>query len=951
MTFRVTLDSALDEGQNLALQAGPNFLFDPSSIAVSHIGGGSYDVTATIPHDGAIGSYTVGVRLSDRPSQALLSRRLAVIFNPYNPDDDTYYPDPQEREEYLNNEHGMTYRGAARMVQSVRWYYAQFIPEAIRAGLYYVDKLPEQWRRDPVRVIRHLTACLTVQPQHPDGMMQGKWNGGFAGGTSPSAWGGSDRIIQQFVYSGFRTVRWAQCWVFAAVLNTVARALGFAIRQISNFDSAHEMPAVPEQYRQEIVRYWDRNSRRMLSERGQIWNFHSWNEVYLKNPKQPPPYDTHQWHVVDATPQEPSEGKMQLGPGPIKAVKDWRMEIDYDCDFVGGEVSARIRNLMMNCWGGCRVVGDMGTDPRIPTGTLILTKAPNSWASMHITNTYHNRINGFAPGTAPAAGGGMRLRPFTLSSIPDHLRRPLDELIPLGPSHGSRRTLFDHRGVLPMGRGVVDLDTMAVVEMASRRGSVEVDMDAIDTHTLNLMTPFASFENNRIARDENDAPANPTFTETPLLPPVVNNIHSTILSRDDDDYPGLSRIRRENSHMDYPPPANPIHGETAQPIPAVGSPANAAGPRTGSHVSGHMPSASYPGSVNGEFGSALPPGATAARRLPHLTDPEDSEIPIYRYVDSGIAMSLNVVPTQAGKPLDVYLVFSCTGKSDIESYEAIRTGTANPHRHIIMQHDERGSRDSSSSSGTNAECPEKVMISFRLLLRFADYTGREGEVIGDMSGRVVLRPENQHHQIFKFTSNDYLSKAAFPVPEFVRATVMATDHSTSPDRDIVLFGSHTGLITFGAVELTPSKTLVRTSLTPAMLAEETLPVLPRTPESDITVDILYENTLPFDLTNVTLDLSADNMGFEAKKVALQNIPAGSSFKYTHTFSAANALPGLHYYQAIMTTRELAPTSTGFSIEVIGPHDRPSGVGSPFGLGAPEGTWSTARVFHIPADEA
>ncbi len=86
------------------------------------------------------------------------------------------------------------------------------------------------------------------------------------------------------------------------MLNTVARAMGFPIRQISNFDSAHEvrtalrakfvpdfachiliffvssfpypalpqMPEVPGEYKQEIVRYWERNSRRMMQERGQV---------------------------------------------------------------------------------------------------------------------------------------------------------------------------------------------------------------------------------------------------------------------------------------------------------------------------------------------------------------------------------------------------------------------------------------------------------------------------------------------------------------------------------------------------------------------------------------------------------------------------------------------------------------------------------------------------------
>lgn len=121
------------------------------------------------------------------------------------------------------------------------------------------------------------------------------------------------------------------------------------------------MPEVPGQYKQQIVRYWDGNSRRMLSERGQIWNFHSWNEIFIKNPTLAAPYNAPGWHAVDSTPQEMSQGKFQLGPAPIEAVKAFHVTVPFDVDFVTGEVSARIRNLQVSCWGGCRVTADMGT--------------------------------------------------------------------------------------------------------------------------------------------------------------------------------------------------------------------------------------------------------------------------------------------------------------------------------------------------------------------------------------------------------------------------------------------------------------------------------------------------------------------------------------------------------------------------------------------------------------
>ena len=49
-----------------------------------------------------------------------------------------------------------------------------------------------------------------------------------------------------------------------------------------------------------------------------VWNFHVWNEVWLKGTGHwPEKYAG--WAAVDATPQEESLGMMQCGPAPLKA--------------------------------------------------------------------------------------------------------------------------------------------------------------------------------------------------------------------------------------------------------------------------------------------------------------------------------------------------------------------------------------------------------------------------------------------------------------------------------------------------------------------------------------------------------------------------------------------------------------------------------------------------------
>ena len=85
-----------------------------------------------------------------------------------------------------------------------------------------------------------------------------------------------------------------------------------------------------------------------------VWNFHVWNEVFLRGTGHwPEKYAG--WAAVDATPQESSNGMMQCGPAPLKvnfyfvtlllylncqAIKNGEIYIGYDTNFVFGEVNA-----------------------------------------------------------------------------------------------------------------------------------------------------------------------------------------------------------------------------------------------------------------------------------------------------------------------------------------------------------------------------------------------------------------------------------------------------------------------------------------------------------------------------------------------------------------------------------------------------------------------------------
>lgn len=262
------LDSPVTDTQSLTLQVSPYSIFDASTIRIESAGTNTYDITAQLAHDAPVGVFTVGVKLSDRAPVMNLPKQIAVLFNAWNPADKCYMEKPTDLNEYVLNEHGITYRGTTRSVQAVRWYFAQFDHNTLRVLLHLLNRLDEKSRKSPALTARYLTSAMVQQPTNPDGLMVGRWEAPYPGGVNPMSWSSSDQIISRYIAQGFQAVKYAQCWVFAAVYNSFLRGVGIPARPITTFDSAHEIPVSPGVYNQEILRYWDPRARRMIAEVG-----------------------------------------------------------------------------------------------------------------------------------------------------------------------------------------------------------------------------------------------------------------------------------------------------------------------------------------------------------------------------------------------------------------------------------------------------------------------------------------------------------------------------------------------------------------------------------------------------------------------------------------------------------------------------------------------------------
>ncbi|XP_065575460.1 annulin-like [Artemia franciscana] len=255
---------------------------------------------------------------------------LYILFNPWCKVDQVYMEDEDCRKEYILSDSGLIWQGTSSSLKQMAWNFSQFEELVLDCALYVINKVgrvPVHQRRDPVKIVRAISAAVNAQDDN--GILVGNWTGDFVGGTPPTGWNGSMRILQKY----FRTkepVKFGQCWVFAGVTTTICRALGIPSRVITNFDSAHDTTA---SITVDVFVDGEGNPIKELC-KDSVWNFHVWNEVWMERPDIGNGYGG--WQVIDATPQERSADNSMFccGPASVTAIRRGEVLKPYDGEFV-----------------------------------------------------------------------------------------------------------------------------------------------------------------------------------------------------------------------------------------------------------------------------------------------------------------------------------------------------------------------------------------------------------------------------------------------------------------------------------------------------------------------------------------------------------------------------------------------------------------------------------------
>ncbi|KAL1124024.1 hypothetical protein AAG570_001794 [Ranatra chinensis] len=329
------------------------------------VGKWKLDIDTKLKNDGAL-SYTY-------------KGAIYILFNAWCKSDSVFLNGEDKRKEYVLADTGLIWRGSYNRMQPTVWKYAQYETDVLDCALYLlkeIGKLSYTSCADPIKLTRAVSAA--VNSPDDNGCLLGNWTSEFEGGTPPSKWVGSMKIMQKF-YKYKKPVKYGQCWVFAGVVTTICRALGIPARTITTYSSAHDT------HNSLTVDYFVDESGEVMEEliNDSIWNFHVWNEAWMKRPDLGLEYDG--WQVIDATPQELSDNMYQCGPAPVMAVKNAEVRRPYDAAFVYAEVNAD--KIYWKYFGPTQPLKLLRKDMH-GVGQFISTKAVGEWKREDITENY-----------------------------------------------------------------------------------------------------------------------------------------------------------------------------------------------------------------------------------------------------------------------------------------------------------------------------------------------------------------------------------------------------------------------------------------------------------------------------------------------------------------------------------------------------------------------------------
>ncbi|XP_049754116.1 protein 4.2 isoform X3 [Elephas maximus indicus] len=264
----------------------------------------SCNISVTTPADAIIGHYSLLLQLPCWRQQPL--GQFTLLFNPWCREDAVFLENEAQRKEYLLNQDGLIYLGAANYIQTEPWDFGQFQGDVLDLSLRLlgVDKQRNLWS-SPSHVARVLGVLLhDLKKKH---VLPTPQTEEVAFHTKRR---GSVPILRQWLTGQGRPVYEGQAWVLAAVACTVLRCLGIPARVITMFSSAQGTDrklSVHECYNEEGFQIAE-------GQKGSIWIFQTLTECWVAKPdlSQPDLFRSYGgWQILHPGPPERDGGSLQ----------------------------------------------------------------------------------------------------------------------------------------------------------------------------------------------------------------------------------------------------------------------------------------------------------------------------------------------------------------------------------------------------------------------------------------------------------------------------------------------------------------------------------------------------------------------------------------------------------------------------------------------------------------
>eukprot|EP01002_Notosolenus_urceolatus_P013961 NODE_503_length_2026_cov_12.111786_g398_i0.p1 GENE.NODE_503_length_2026_cov_12.111786_g398_i0~~NODE_503_length_2026_cov_12.111786_g398_i0.p1 ORF type:complete len:657 (-),score=142.85 NODE_503_length_2026_cov_12.111786_g398_i0:54-1775(-) len=348
-----------------------------------------------------------------------------MLFNPFCSADPVYFPDMKHTEEYVTHDEMHYWTGTHRAPVGKIWHAEPMAVSTLKCALLFLGRVQHPTERaDPSRVTRHLTAL--VDAAMDGGLAIGSWQSSFAQDVAPERFTRSTQLFEEYLETG-KPVKYVQCWIYAAVLVSMLRALGIPSRLISAFKVCHDATADGA-----IDRVSDLQGRptafsvngehgKVRSSADSIWTFHCFSEAWFRrddlrnnNFLAPEVLSSAEqgkfdgWQLADGTPQELSGGDMRCGPCPVASIR-MNMVVPYDGAFCRQMFHAMSRRHLI-LENGERILykeslGNFGCDIRTSDGCHKIDlkaayKVPEAMAkrvTYDATQWCHIQLNCLAP--------------------------------------------------------------------------------------------------------------------------------------------------------------------------------------------------------------------------------------------------------------------------------------------------------------------------------------------------------------------------------------------------------------------------------------------------------------------------------------------------------------------------------------------------------------------------